>query len=94
VAHLVRSPGTLVCPSIEWSSTAKELDSGGFFVGMERVFKAFKYVILFMLMMTGCLIYLALYAPAGWTISEWTSILPVANQIIGHIMLPVFTIMF
>ena len=79
---------------IEWSSTAKELESGGFFIGMERVWKAFRFVLIFMACMISGLIYLSLFAPPGWQISAWTSILPIANQIIGHCMLPVFTIIF
>jgi hypothetical protein len=84
----------MFCLPIEWSSTAKELEGGGFFVGIERVFKVFKWVLLFMVFMTSGVIYLALYAPYGWTINAWTSILPMANQIVGHVMLPVITILF
>src|SRR4051812_40433855 len=42
---LLAHPFTL---PIEWGSTAKELDDGGFFVGMERVWKAFRMVLIFM----------------------------------------------
>ncbi|KAH8889228.1 hypothetical protein GQ53DRAFT_723412 [Thozetella sp. PMI_491] len=79
---------------IEWSSTAKELESGGFFVGMERVAKQFKFVIAAMLLLTGGIIYLAIYAPPGWQINAWTSILPLSLQIVGHVGLPIFTILF
>jgi len=84
----------MFCLPIEWSSTAKELESGGFFIGMERVFKAFRSVIIFMVCLSGTMIYLSLYAPSGWEITAWTSIVPVANQIFGHCMLPVITILF
>ncbi|KAF3397236.1 hypothetical protein DPV78_007304 [Talaromyces pinophilus] len=83
----------MFCLPIEWSSTAKELEAGGFFIGMERVFKAFKMVLLFMACLTACVIYMAQFAPYGWKISAWTSILPVANQIVGHVLLPVMTIL-
>jgi hypothetical protein len=86
LAHLFTLP-------IEWSSTAKELEAGGFFIGMERVFKAFKFVLLFMACMTAALIYLAQFAPYGWKISAWTSIVPIAFQIFGHVMLPLMTIL-
>lgn len=86
LAHMFTLP-------IEWSSTAKELEAGGMFIGMERVFKAFKFVLLFMACMTAGLIYLAQFAPYGWKINAWTSILPVANQIFGHVMLPVISIL-
>ncbi|QKX64636.1 uncharacterized protein TRUGW13939_11811 [Talaromyces rugulosus] len=83
----------LFCLPIEWSSTAKELEAGGFFVGMERIWQSFKYVLFFMACLTAGVIYLALFAPTGWKISAWTSIFPVANQIVGHVLLPVMTIL-
>lgn len=79
---------------IEWSSTAKELEEGGMFVGIDRVLKSFKWVLLFMVALLGGIIYLAGWAPHGWKISAWTSILPLANLILGHIALPVMTILF
>ncbi|KAI1339989.1 glycosyl transferase family group 2-domain-containing protein [Xylariaceae sp. FL0016] len=79
---------------IEWSSTAKELESTGFFVGIESVLKQFKYVIFFMLVLTAGIIYLAVGAPDGWQISGFTSILPLSLQIVGHLGLPIFTILF
>lgn len=82
----------MFCLPIEWSSTAKELESGGFFIGMDRVFKVFKYVLIFMVCMSAGLIYLAQFAPYGWKITAWTSILPIANQIFGHVMLPIITL--
>ena len=87
MAHLFTLP-------IAWSSTAKELEDGGFFVSARRVFKFFGWCLLFMVLLIGLMIYLALYAPPGWEITSWTSILPLANLIVGHCMLPVFTIIF
>lgn len=87
LAHLFSLP-------IEWSSTAKELDAGGFFVGMERVWHAFKYCIAFMLVLAGGMIYLAIGAPYEWSITTWTSIVPLANLMVGHVGLPLFTILF
>lgn len=84
----------MFCLPIEWSSTAKELDSGGFFIGVERVAHQFKYVTMFMLVVTGGIIYLAVGAPDGWRITGWTSILPLSLQIVGHLGLPIFTILF
>ena len=84
----------MFCLPIEWSSTAKELESTGFFIGMERVWKVFKYVIVFMVLMGSAMIYLGIYAPVGWKITAWTTILPLANQVAGHLLLPIFTILF
>ncbi|KAH8202362.1 hypothetical protein TruAng_003435 [Truncatella angustata] len=87
LAHLFNLP-------IEWSSTAKELESTGFFVGIDSVLKQFKWVLLFMFILTGGMIYLAVGAPQGWEINNWPTVLPLALQIIGHVGLPVFTIVF
>ena len=61
---------------------------------MERVWKTFKFVIAFTLILSGGMIYLSLFAPTDWGITEWTSIVPVANQVLGHVLLPIFTICF
>jgi hypothetical protein len=84
----------MFCLPIEWTATAKELESGGFFVGMDRVWKTFKCVIVFMFIFSGGMIYLSVFAPVGWKITAWTSIVPVANQIAGHVLLPLFTLLF
>jgi hypothetical protein len=83
----------MFCLPIEWSSTAKELEGGGIFVGIDKVWKAFRFAIGFMVLLTGVIIYLGLFAPHGWEIISWTSIFPVANQVFGHVLLPVLTIL-
>jgi hypothetical protein len=42
-------------------------------VGMDRVWKTFKFVIIFMVLLSGGMIYLSLYALVGWEITSWTS---------------------
>ena len=54
---------------MEWNSTAKELEATGFFIGMDKIFKDFKYMYIIILFITGCMIYLGLYAPKGKYIS-------------------------
>jgi hypothetical protein len=75
--------------NVEWTSTAKELESTSFFVGMDRIFTehAVMYLILFGL--TGLMVYLGLYAPVGWTITNWDVIVPLANQMICHFLVPI-----
>jgi hypothetical protein len=75
--------------NIEWNSTAKELEETGFFIGMDKIIRDFKYMYLIVLLLTGALIYMALYAPTGWAISDFTMIVPVANQLGCHFLLPV-----
>ncbi len=84
----------LFCLPIEWTSTAKELEEGGFFVSVERVIEKFKYVIVFMFMLIGCLIYFGNFAPSGYLISGWYYIVPISLQIFGHLGLPIFTLIF
>ena len=74
---------------MEWTSTAKELEDTGFFIGMDKIAKDFKYMYLIVLLLTGGLIYVALYAPRAWIITDFTIILPVANQLGCHILLPI-----
>lgn len=50
---------------MEWNSTAKELEATGFFIGMDKIFKDFKYMYIIVLLITGGMIYLGLYAPKG-----------------------------
>jgi hypothetical protein len=75
--------------NIEWNSTAKELEETGFFIGMDKIIKDFKYMYIIVLVLTGGLIYLGLYAPRGWMIPDFSVIVPVANQLGCHFLLPV-----
>jgi hypothetical protein len=75
--------------NMEWSSTAKELEVTGFSIGMDKILKNFKYMYVIVLLLTGGLIYLALFAPWGWEINSLSMIVPVANQLACHFLLPV-----
>ncbi|KAK0658057.1 glycosyl transferase family group 2-domain-containing protein [Cercophora newfieldiana] len=78
----------LFCLPIEWSSTAKELEATGFFISFDRVLKTFKWSMLFSILMSGAMIYLALFAPTGWSINFMAGIIPLASQVAGHVLLP------
>ncbi len=82
------SMGHVLGINIEWTSTAKELEATGFFIGMDKIIKDFKYMYLIVILVTGALIYLAVFAPRGWVIYDFTIVLPVANQLVCHFMLP------
>jgi hypothetical protein len=73
---------------MEWSSTSKELEETGFFIGMDKIIRDFKYMYLFLFFLTGVLVYMGLYAPIGYTIIAPTVIVPLANQMICHFILP------
>jgi hypothetical protein len=39
--------------------------------------------------LTGLMIYLGIYAPVGWSITNWDVILPLANQMVCHFLVPI-----
>jgi len=74
---------------MEWTTTAKELEEHGFRAGLDRIAKDFKSMYLFLIPIAGGMIYLALYAPRGWRINDFAAIVPLANQVGCHALLPV-----
>ncbi|KAF2808460.1 uncharacterized protein BDZ99DRAFT_534601 [Mytilinidion resinicola] len=85
LAHLFSLP-------MEWTSTAKELEGTGFFISVDKVIKNFKWMLLAMAPVIGGMIYLAVGAPRGWRIEDFTSIVPLANQVGAHVLLPLLPI--
>lgn len=74
--------------NMEWTATAKELETTGFFIGMDKIGQDFKYMYGLMAALCGGMIYLGKYAPYGWAITDWTAIFPLALQIVCHFLLP------
>ena len=74
---------------MEWTSTAKELEATGFFIGMDKIVKDFKYMYIVVTALAGGVIYLGVYSLMGYRITDYTSILPLANQVGCHSLLPV-----
>jgi hypothetical protein len=74
--------------NMEWNSTAKELEATGFFIGMDKIVKDFKYMYIIVIFLAAGMVYLAIWAPAGWMVKDYTMILPVANQLVCHFFLP------
>jgi len=74
---------------IEWTTTTKELEKTGFKVGLDKVFRDFwkMYVIIIPLLVG--MLYMGLYSPDGWRITDFTVITPLANQLLCHALLPV-----
>ncbi|KAF2643362.1 hypothetical protein P280DRAFT_250925 [Massarina eburnea CBS 473.64] len=87
--HLLKA---LICHffsiRIEWTATAKELSESGFRVGLDRIVRDFKWMYMFLLPVVGGMIYLARFADRGWTISDFAAIVPLANQVGCHALLP------
>jgi hypothetical protein len=42
-----------------------------------------------MLAVVGGMVYLGVYAPSGWTITDWTAIVPLGVQVVCHSLLPI-----
>jgi hypothetical protein len=73
--------------NMEWTTTAKEFN-GGFRVGLDRIVRDFKWMYLVLTVLIAGMIYLARFAPYGWTIKDFSAIVPLANQIGCHALLP------
>jgi hypothetical protein len=73
---------------MEWTATAKEVEKQGFRVGLDKIFRDFKWMYLFCIPVIGGMIYLGTTAPRGWTITDFAAVVPLANQIGCHALLP------
>ncbi|KAL2065738.1 hypothetical protein VTL71DRAFT_3408 [Oculimacula yallundae] len=73
---------------MEWTATAKEVEKQGFRVGLDKIFKDFKFMYMMCIPIIGGMIYLGTSAPRGWTITDFAAIVPLANQIGCHALLP------
>lgn len=74
---------------MEWNSTAKELTETGFFIGLDKIIKDYKWMYIMVFILTGGVIYLGVWAPTGYQIIAPTIIVPLANQLVCHMLLPV-----
>ncbi|KAF2222674.1 glycosyl transferase family group 2-domain-containing protein [Elsinoe ampelina] len=74
--------------NIEWTTTAKELEKTGFKIGLDRVVRDFWHMYVVMIPIAAMMVYLALYAPRGYMIRDFTVIVPLANAVGCHALLP------
>lgn len=74
---------------MEWTATAKEVEAGGFRIGLDKIFRDFKWMYLCVVPILGGMIYLGAFAPRGYEVTDFTAIVPLANQVACHILLPV-----
>jgi len=80
--------------NMEWAATAKELEEHGFRAGLDRIVRDFKGMYVMVFLLTGVMIYLGCFAPSGWTITDFAAIVPLANQVGCHALLPVSVSIF
>ncbi|KAF4469506.1 hypothetical protein FALBO_3597 [Fusarium albosuccineum] len=82
--------------NIEWSSTAKEVGPTGFYIGLGKMVKTFRYTWAICIILAAAIIYMAVGAPWGWTITPGPhstatiAIIPLALQIGCAFFLPFF----
>ncbi|KAF7125542.1 hypothetical protein CNMCM5793_001781 [Aspergillus hiratsukae] len=82
--------------NLEWASTAKEMGPTGFYIGMDKMVRRFKWTWAICVVLAGVMIYFAVGAPWGWTITPGpystanVAIAPLAIQICSASFLPFF----
>ncbi|RGP78915.1 hypothetical protein FLONG3_2820 [Fusarium longipes] len=80
--------------NIEWASTAKEPGPSGFFIGLDKMIESFKYTWIICIILSAMMIYFAVGAPWGYTISPgphstaMVAIVPLAIQVCSAFFLP------
>ncbi|WXC52686.1 hypothetical protein QX201_012352 [Fusarium graminearum] len=80
--------------NIEWASTAKEPGPSGFFIGLDKMIESFKYTWIICIVLSVVMIYFAVGAPWGYTITPGphstavVAIVPLAIQVCSAFFLP------
>ena len=75
--------------NMTWGATAKEVEDTTFFVEIGKLLRKFKVMFAFCTALVGGMVYLAVFAPAFWRITEFTAIFPLSAVVFTHVMLPI-----
>ena len=73
---------------MQWGATSKEKENSNFFQEIPKIVKTFKWMYLFLILVSGGMIYLGQFAPRGWLIQDFTAIVPLAVNIVSHALTP------
>jgi hypothetical protein len=73
---------------MQWGATSKEKENSNFFEEIPKILKTFKFMYMFLLIMTTVLVYFGRFAPRGWMITDFTAIVPLAINIVSHAITP------
>lgn len=73
---------------MQWGATAKEKEDSNFFQEMPRIFKTFKYMYLIIFLLVSAMIYLGVFAPPDWSITDFSVITPLAVNVGFHALVP------
>jgi hypothetical protein len=55
---------------------------------MGKILRDFKYMYIIVILIADGMIYLAIWAPSGWKVTDYMMILPVVNQLVYQFSLP------
>ncbi|KAM3504425.1 hypothetical protein MY11210_008355 [Beauveria gryllotalpidicola] len=73
---------------MQWGSTSKEKVDSNFFQEVPRIFKTFWTMYVFIALMVGAMIYLGVFAPPDWAITDFSAIVPLALNLSFHALVP------
>ncbi|KUI55537.1 hypothetical protein VP1G_02964 [Cytospora mali] len=82
IAHLLHI-------NMQWGATSKEKENSNFFQEVPKILKSFKLLYVFVVIFTAAMIYLSHWAPRGWTITDFTAIVPMAVVLGSHALTPI-----
>ncbi|KAF7552227.1 hypothetical protein G7Z17_g4476 [Cylindrodendrum hubeiense] len=91
---LSNMPITSKITIVAYIFTSKEMGPTGFYIGLDKMLKTFKYTWTICLLLTAVMIYFAIGAPWGWTITPGPhstatiAIVPLAIQVCSAFFLP------
>lgn len=78
--------------NMEWTTTAKEVEKTGFRLSIIKVIKDFMWMYIVCLTIVAAMIFFAFCPWPAWRIIDFTVIIPLGNQLFGHLFLPFFAL--
>lgn len=73
---------------MQWGATAKEKENSNFFEEVPKIFKNFKWMYLFLIIVAGAMVYLGNFSPRGWDIKGLTAVVPMTVTLVSHSLVP------
>jgi hypothetical protein len=73
---------------MQWGATSKEKKDSNFFQELPFIFKTYKWMYLFIIIVVGGMIYLGAFAPPAWRIDDFTAIVPLSLNLVFHSLVP------
>ncbi|PHH79878.1 hypothetical protein CDD83_3824 [Cordyceps sp. RAO-2017] len=73
---------------MQWGATSKEKEDSNFFQEIPRIFRTFKIMYLVLFLIAGAMIYLGIFAPPDWAITDFSVIIPLSLNLGFHALVP------